>query len=458
MFCTQCGHIIPDTETICQNCNHPLTVKATVAPDSVRPQEFSLLPENPALTPKKSRIGLVVGIVAGVLLLAGAAVLSGCFPSSDNDRDDTGDSVEGIWVNEDKGEILRFRTSGRVTFYNAFDELRGEYEYDAKTEEGVLTLDDEDYDFTVDDDELDVDDMGIFDKEDDDFDIEGFIEEIAESTTVEQTETDPTMPPTVETVEQSTETQQTTMTVTDQTLTLTFSFGERTGTYTGTLVDGLPHGSGSYTAYNSDGVAWTYHGQWEQGHCTGEGTTIWEDGHVEGGIYSNDMLNGQGYSAYQDRLIHEGEYLNGEFHNQGTLYNYSSGEIIYTGSFNSGYIKETAENRLARVGAFKDQSIPSSVNELYDACASNTSIRSEISGTVFYVWQDDEYVYFQIYDNGVESRDTVISFEYYLSEGETVPYEGQSVTVWGTTEYLESYTTEDGTEMTVPMIMAWNVE
>jgi hypothetical protein len=39
-----------------------------------------------------------------------------------------------------------------------------------------------------------------------------------------------------------------------------------------------------------------------------------------------------------------------------------------------------------------------------------------------------------------------------------VPVEGQTVTVWGTTEYLYSYTTMDGDYLTVPLLEAWSVE
>lgn len=64
--------------------------------------------------------------------------------------------------------------------------------------------------------------------------------------------------------------------------------GDRTGTYTGDLVDGLPDGVGKFVAKNLLGEVWTYEGEFVQGHFEDEGVTTWETGQIELGTYKND--------------------------------------------------------------------------------------------------------------------------------------------------------------------------
>ena len=199
--------------------------------------------------------------VAAILLLGGG---------------DTGIPVAGTWYSEDNGDVLRFKDGGRVTLYAPDDDMRGEYEYDQRTGEGVLTLDDEDYDFAVDDDEIDVDDMGVYERADEDFDIDDFLDEMAEAVAAVPADT-----PVPEITQAPTPTPEPTPvveTVTDQTITLAFTFGEKTGTYSGELVDGVPQGYGTYSSANAEGEAWIYEGQWQNGHFEGEGTTTWKKG------------------------------------------------------------------------------------------------------------------------------------------------------------------------------------
>ena len=74
-------------------------------------------------------------------------------------------------------------------------------------------------------------------------------------------------------------------------MTLEFSFGERTGTYSGDLSEqGLPNGQGKFTTTNSEGDKWTYEGAFVNGHFEGEGKTTWKNGRVEIGTYKNDVI------------------------------------------------------------------------------------------------------------------------------------------------------------------------
>lgn len=75
-----------------------------------------------------------------------------------------------------------------------------------------------------------------------------------------------------------------------KTVTLKFSFGERTGTYSGPMKDGLPDGKGKFTTKNELGEEWTYEGMFKNGHFEGEGETTWSNGTKEIGTYKNDSI------------------------------------------------------------------------------------------------------------------------------------------------------------------------
>lgn len=130
-----------------------------------------------------------------------------------------------------------------------------------------------------------------------------------------------------------------------------------TGTYTGDLVRGECHGTGTMQ-YNNGG--W-YTGQWNSNSWTGAGTgkVIYDDGDVYEGEFLNGKRHGSGtyyYSnggwykgqwkdgsktgsgtgkmIYDDGDIYEGELLNGKRHGSGT-YNYSDGGW-YKGQWKDG--------------------------------------------------------------------------------------------------------------------------
>lgn len=73
-------------------------------------------------------------------------------------------------------------------------------------------------------------------------------------------------------------------------ITLNLAYGSRTGTYTGDMLDGIPHGSGKFATKNPEGVSWTYEGEFKNGHFEGQGKTTWTDGQIEIGTYKNDVI------------------------------------------------------------------------------------------------------------------------------------------------------------------------
>ena len=249
--------------------------------------------------------------------------------------------------------------------------------------------------------------------------------------------------------------------VTQWNLSLELNFGDFKGVYTGQLLNSLPSGKGSFTAASEKGKGWTYNGEWKDGHFNGSGTVSWEDSFVASGIYKNDFLNGEGSESLYGATQYQGGFRNGYYHGQGTLYN-QHGDTIYSGIFYYGLISESADERRARVDAFNILCAAPSAKTLYKSCENGTKQCAKISGTIFDICYDNienpTYCDFLIYEQDKSDINHIICVIYTLSEGEVAPFEGQAVTVWGTTEYLYSYTTKDGKDLTVPLIKAFCVE
>lgn len=121
--------------------------------------------------------------------------------------------------------------------------------------------------------------------------------------------------------------------VENMSLTLNFEFGERTGTYTGHLVDGLPDGVGEFASTNDNGLDWTYIGNWKSGHFDGQGTSFFSDDRINVSTYKNDYANGTGVALYSDGSVYHGEITNGQLTGNGTYFSLSGN---YSGIFSNG--------------------------------------------------------------------------------------------------------------------------
>lgn len=147
-----------------------------------------------------------------------------------------------------------------------------------------------------------------------------------------------------------------------QLIEIEFSYGTRTGYYTGPALDGKPEGYGLFESQNTSGDRWHYIGEFSNGTFNGNGANYWEleseheigqyeDGDfVSGeyylvtidGMYSGDFtdansmtLNGKVYNQRR-QIVFEGSIKNGVFE-EGTLYNLSDGSIAATGKFGEGF-------------------------------------------------------------------------------------------------------------------------
>jgi hypothetical protein len=115
-------------------------------------------------------VGLAAG---GVALLAIIAVLLFVWPGFLN----AAQSVAGVWYSEERGEVIEFDSNGSFearTYYGSFE---GDYSFDAKPGKGHIEMaDGREFDFLVDKDRLLVYDMGTFERADDGFDADDFLE------------------------------------------------------------------------------------------------------------------------------------------------------------------------------------------------------------------------------------------------------------------------------------------
>ena len=76
----------------------------------------------------------------------------------------------------------------------------------------------------------------------------------------------------------------------DQSYVVHFSSGDRTGPFEGMVQNGIAEGSGTFTGVNSNGVGYTYEGEW-----------------------SNGLFNGMGYCKFENNYLEDGHFTDGEY-------------------------------------------------------------------------------------------------------------------------------------------------
>lgn len=96
-------------------------------------------------------------------------------------------------------------------------------------------------------------------------------------------------------------------------VTLDFSYGKRSGEYTGnTDSENLPDGYGIFSSESPSGTKWVYSGQWDHGHQNGYGVTVFDSGKTHFGEYESD--NFLGYGGYK---LPSGEIVLGKVNDVG---------------------------------------------------------------------------------------------------------------------------------------------
>ena len=143
-------------------------VQQSPSPASTIPVAPYAAPQENAPAYKRKKIGLIVGITLGaaaVIALALILALSGKSP------------VEGTWYSEERGMVLQFQSGELVVSRMPGARDEGNYTFDLGKGEGIITADEEEYRFTMEDDVLLVSGQGSFRRAENGFDIEKFLDE-----------------------------------------------------------------------------------------------------------------------------------------------------------------------------------------------------------------------------------------------------------------------------------------
>lgn len=209
MFCSQCGHSNPENAAFCTACGSALTQdtktatqpshdpglqNGPVTPQTASfsapdPQTFAPVPPYspqggftqmpyPAGQLKKKRTGLIACLIVGVIVIAVAAVALFVWPGV---AAVNASGVAGYWVSEARGEAIELKSGGSVRVYTTYNEFKGNYEFDSAKGLGVITVDDLDYAFAMTEQGLKIDGMGVFERAEDGFDADDFIDDMSDS-------------------------------------------------------------------------------------------------------------------------------------------------------------------------------------------------------------------------------------------------------------------------------------
>jgi len=201
MFCSKCGQQNSDSGSFCIQCGQSLQMLPS-APEisgktgSLFSEESTTRSQHASPSPRtdhKGKAGLIIALaISGLVLISALLILFlGVIPmlnkeSGDRAADTTAaeSSIIGLWSNEDIPSVMKFKMNGDVTIFNQDESITGTYEYDEKTEEGVISVESGDFGFVLSENEIDIDEAGDFTKVDDkDFDIQEFIDDNRTTTT-----------------------------------------------------------------------------------------------------------------------------------------------------------------------------------------------------------------------------------------------------------------------------------
>ena len=114
----------------------------------------------------------------------------------------------------------------------------------------------------------------------------------------------------------------------DNEMTIEFYFGARTGIYNGDVnEEGLPDGYGSFTTTNSEGMEYTYEGDWVNGHWDGNGVETWDNGQSYVGEFADDAKTGKGILTLSDGTVYDGNFVEDAFCGDGVI-RYTDGTYL----------------------------------------------------------------------------------------------------------------------------------
>ena len=236
----------------------------------------------------------------------------------------------------------------------------------------------------------------------------------------------------------------------EMTLNLT-PFGERSGKYTGEMLNDLPQGSGKFESQNAEGTGWIYEGEWVNGQFDGEGYLYWpSNGQKFEGTYSDsDLIEGKGY--IRDTLAYEGDFTSYKFDGEGTFYNHK-GEEVYTGPFTAG----APSDQDAFIAATRDIHYDDYAKDMETYRADPVRFKGEI----IQLWEDDgSGVRNYVVSLDDSNEQLLFIYDYRMRLGLDVELqESDIITGYGLTTAAFTYDSKSGTSVTSPAVFTYFVE
>lgn len=142
------------------------------------------------------------------------------------------------------------------------------------------------------------------------------------------------------------------------------------GTYEGSVFDGIPNGTGKFTANESNDLVFEYSGNWKDGKLSGSGklkynkyVVKYSDGTVRTGTFEGNVYNGlpQGegsYTAtnnYDEKYTYTGAFANGKFNGYGKK-SFENGKYgIQDGNWKDNEFDPSLVERIQELGTYKDR-------------------------------------------------------------------------------------------------------
>lgn len=102
---------------------------------------------------------------------------------------------------------------------------------------------------------------------------------------------------------------------------------DKTGVFEGEVIDGIPSGKGKFITKNSEGITWTYTGEFSEGTFNGLGETVWdyEDIVLENGSYTNGI-----YTPSWSQVLNTMALIDGYTIKKKSLAFVDDNEIVFT--------------------------------------------------------------------------------------------------------------------------------
>lgn len=243
--------------------------------------------------------------------------------------------------------------------------------------------------------------------------------------------------------------------VEQQQTTLHLSVGERVGIYTGDVYRNVPHGQGTFETKNSEGITWSYEGNFQNGLFHGQGKMVFPTQTYEGTFKNGNLVNGKYF--INGRLLYEGGFNPASnpylYSGEGKLYD-TKGTLLIEGKFENG--RPADKQHLLSLckqipPAVLTQNSEEYLNQLITVNGSVKAILPQVA-------KNGELSlngYVIALDNHIQ---TTALIYHYTSEANPVIRLDDTIVVYGQSAGLVAHTADDRNNITLPSITAFYVD